>query len=65
MSENVAMTVVGDELTIKINLAYRGGASKSGKSIIVAGTGGFTSVPGDGGFKIGLNCIAPLPKAAP
>jgi hypothetical protein len=52
--KNVAMKVVGTKLTIEIDLAKSFGDSKSGKSIVIATTGG-NVVTSDGVTKIGLN----------
>ena len=45
---------VGDELVIKVNLKNKGKASASGKSEVIASTGGFIYVDG---FGVGLNVI--------
>lgn len=52
--KNVEMAVEGDTLTITIDLSQELGPSKSGKTIIVASTGGNQLVPGRM-EKIGLN----------
>jgi len=52
--KNVVMKLVGSKLTIDIDLAKNFGESKSGKSIVVATTGGNVSLS-DGVHKIGLN----------
>ena len=52
--KNVEMTVVGETLTIKVDLSKDFGKSKSGKTIIVASTEGNVSVP-ERNEKIGLN----------
>lgn len=52
--KNVEMRVAGDLLTVTIDLSKEFGASKSGKTIIVASTEGNKSVPGRD-EKIGLN----------
>ena len=52
---NVSMKVDGDLLTICVNLKERHGRSKSGKTEIIATTGGNVSIPNDPDIKIGLN----------
>jgi hypothetical protein len=52
--KNVEMTVLGDVLTLTIDLSKEFGPSKSGKTIIVASTEGNKSVPGRV-EKVGLN----------
>lgn len=52
---NVETTISGDTLVIKINLKAEGAPSKSGKTQLVATTGGFQSVPGAAGFGLSLN----------
>lgn len=53
---NCEMHVEGDVLTIKIDLTRRFDQSKSGKSIVVATTGGNISVPEHMNLRIGINC---------
>ena len=53
--KNVEMTVIGDILTIKVDLSKTYGKSSSGKSTIIASTEGNVSVPGKDEVKIGLN----------
>ena len=57
--KNVDMKVKDNKLTIVIDLAERLGASKSGKTILVASTEGNVSVPGFDDVKIGLNLYVP------
>ncbi|MGO9567759.1 MAG: hypothetical protein ACLP5H_09485 [Desulfomonilaceae bacterium] len=52
--KNVAMAVEGDGLTITVDLSVELGPSKSGKTIMIASTGGNQLVYGRG-EKIGLN----------
>ncbi len=52
---NVCMKVDGDILTITVNLKERYGRSKSGKTEIIATTGGNVSSPSNPDIKIGLN----------
>jgi hypothetical protein len=49
------MKVDGDILTITVNLKERFGRSKSGKTEIIATTGGNVSAPNNPDIKIGLN----------
>ena len=53
--KNIKMEVVGNDLTIKVDLSKDFGRSKSGKSIIIASTDGNIDVPDKSGLKIGLN----------
>lgn len=52
--KNVKMRVEGDILTIEVDLSKEQGASASGKTTIIATTGGNIGVP-DSDAKIGLN----------
>jgi hypothetical protein len=54
--ENLTMSQKGNILTIEIDISKRGNKSTSGKSIIVASTGGNIAVPGNEHVKLGLNC---------
>jgi hypothetical protein len=54
--KNVQATIEGKTLVIRVDLTQNHGKSKSGKTQIVASTGGNVSVPGaPDGFKLGLN----------
>ncbi len=53
--KNVEMRVEGNILTITVDLSKDYGISKSGKSTIIASTGGNKPVPGNEDAKIGLN----------
>lgn len=53
--QNINMEVKGDKLTIVVDLSKSHGNSKSGKSVVIATTGGNADVPGKSGIKIGLN----------
>lgn len=53
---NVRMEIVDDTLLIKINLSERHGLSKTGRSVIVATTHGFATIPGQGDMWLSLNC---------
>jgi hypothetical protein len=52
--KNVEMTVEGNILTIKVDLAKEFGPSSSGKTLIIATTEGNAPVPGSEA-KVGLN----------
>jgi ABC-type dipeptide/oligopeptide/nickel transport system ATPase component len=54
LGTNVTAKLEGKILTITIDLSERNGASGSGKSVIVASTGGNVAIPGTD-VKIGLN----------
>ncbi len=54
--KNIEMKVEGDILTIKINLAEDFGASRTGKSRIIASTEGNQPVEGKPGAFVGINC---------
>jgi hypothetical protein len=53
--KNVEMSVDGNILTIKVDLAKDFGPSSSGKTIIIASSEGNQSIPGKEAVKIGLN----------
>lgn len=53
--KNVAMSMEGSTLVIRIDTAKSFGVSSSGKSIIIASTEGNQDVEGLPGAKIGLN----------
>ena len=53
--QNVEMTVKGNILTITADLSKDFGPSKSGKTIIIATSGGNVSVPGNEAIKVGIN----------
>lgn len=52
--KNVEMTVVGNLLTIKVDLSKEFGPSASGKTIIIASTEGNVTIP-ERTEKVGLN----------
>lgn len=52
---NIEMTTKGDILTIKVDLSKTFGRSKSGKTTIIATTGGNVSVPEHPEVKVGVN----------
>ena len=49
------MSTEGNILTIKIDLSKEFGPSASGKTIIIASTGGNVTIPGHEEAKVGLN----------
>lgn len=55
LGTTITANVDGDILTIRIKLNERHGQSSSGKSTIVASTGGNLPVPGHDEVKIGIN----------
>lgn len=55
--QNVNMSVEGNVLVIKVDLSKRLGASKTGKTVIVASTAGNAPVPGHPEIKLGLNAF--------
>ena len=57
--ENVSMRVDGSILVIEIDLSQTLGLSSTGKSEIVASTGGNVGVPGKPEVKVGLNVYRP------
>ena len=59
MAENVQMRLEGSILVIEIDLSQSLGPSASGKSEIIASTGGNVSVPGREEVKVGLNVYRP------
>ena len=60
MTENVKLEVKGNELVIRVALNETFGTSGSGKSEIIASTGGNISLPGRDEVKIGLNVYRPV-----
>ena len=57
--QNVEFQVEGDQLVIVVDLSQQVGESASGKSVIIATTGGNVVVPGCEELKIGLNVYRP------
>lgn len=57
VGQNVTMQLSpdGKKLTVEIDLTGNLGPSSSGKTLIVATTGGNADVPGKPGMKIGVN----------
>ena len=60
IGQNIEMSVEGNKLTLTIDLSQQFGISGSGKSQIIASTGGNVSVPGNESVKIGVNVYRPL-----
>lgn len=58
LGTNLKAGVDGDILTITVDLSKRHGKSKSGKSEVVATTGGNVALPN--GVKIGINAYMPV-----
>lgn len=58
--ENIEFQLEGSRLLIAIDLNQELGESASGKSMIIATTGGNVSVPGHEEIKIGLNVYRPV-----
>jgi hypothetical protein len=58
--QNVTFEVQGGQLVIVVDLSHELGESASGKSIIIATTGGNVSVPGYEDVKVGLNVYRPV-----
>jgi len=59
MQQNVEFEVQGDRLVITVDLSQELGVSSSGKSVIIATTGGNVAVPGWEAVKVGLNVYRP------
>lgn len=57
--ENIKMEVKGTILTMVIDLSKRGKVSASGKSTMIASTGGNVTIPGTN-LKIGVNAYEPV-----
>ena len=56
---NVQMEVQGETLVVRVDLTKEYGLSSSGKSVIIASTGGNGAVIGREEVKIGLNVYRP------
>jgi len=59
--QNVSLSVKGETLTITVDLSKTFGASKSGKSTVIASTAGNVPIPDSNGLKLGLNVYKPTP----
>lgn len=62
VGQNVEMQVKDGKLIITVDLAQSFGTSASGKSTLIASTGGNVSVPGQESVKVGLNVYRPRGK---
>ena len=62
VGQNVELQVKDGKLIITVDLAKTFGSSGSGKSVIIASTGGNVSVPGQEAVKVGLNVYRPHGK---
>lgn len=60
IGDNVQAEVQDGLLVLTIDLSQTFGLSGSGKSVIIASTGGNVSLPGVGEVKIGLNVYRPV-----
>ena len=60
--QNVTIKRQGQKLFVEIDLSKEVGPSSSGKSIIVATTGGNAMIPDSNGAFIGVNVYRTLPK---
>jgi hypothetical protein len=58
-TENIEIKVQGNTLVITVDLSKTYGSSASGKSEVIASTGGNISVPGRDEVKVGLNVYRP------
>ena len=64
LGKNVFARVKNGHILIRVNLTKNYGASKSGRSEIVATTRGTVRVPGSESMKYGLNVFTVNPKDA-
>jgi hypothetical protein len=62
VGQNVELQVKDGKLVITVDLSKTFGTSSSGKSVIIASTGGNVSVPGQESVKVGLNIYRPIGK---
>ena len=62
VGQNVELEVKDGKLLITVDLSKTFGTSGSGKSVIIASTGGNVAVPGHESAKIGLNVYRPIGK---
>ncbi len=63
VGQNVEMSLDGNKLIIIVDLSKTFGVSGSGKSQIIASTGGNVSVPGNESVKIGVNVYRPVGRS--
>jgi len=62
VGQNVELEVKDGKLLITVDLSKTFGTSGSGKSVIIASTGGNVAVPSHESAKIGLNVYRPVGK---
>lgn len=62
VGQNVEFRVEGNKLVITVDLSKQFGLSGSGKSTIIASTGGNVSVAGNEGVKVGINVYRPVSR---
>ena len=60
MAKNVKMQIEGNKLLIEVDLSKSFGASRSGKSKVIASSEGNISVPGKPEIKLGLNVYSAI-----
>lgn len=53
--KNIETTLVGNKLTLTIDLGLEYGPSKTGKSIVIASSEGNQAIPGMENIKFGVN----------
>jgi len=58
--DNMNVKIVGKLLTVSVDLSKQSGDSSTGKSVMIASTGG--NVPIEGGLRMGLNVYRPIPR---
>lgn len=58
--KNIKFTEKDEKLLLEVDLKKSHGKSKSGKSEIIATTGG--NIPMPGGYKMGINIYKPVEK---
>lgn len=62
VGKNISATVEGDELVLRVKIKERHGESASGKTIIVASSGGNVQIEGTGGVVVGFNAYVKNPN---
>lgn len=60
--KNIAVSIKEKKLTLVIDLSKKGAPSKSGKSNVIASTGGNIEVTGHPDVKLGLNIFQYVSK---
>lgn len=61
--DNVNYTIEGDTLTIKVDLSKNFGESSTGKSQVIANSGGHKPLPEVAGLKLNLYVSRPVVKS--